>query len=44
MDRDSTANKYLNNKFHRISDAKIKKGLFVGPKVRELTQDVKFED
>jgi len=26
-----------------MSDAKIKEGLFVGPKIRELKQDVKFE-
>ena len=28
----------------RRSDAKIKEGVFVGPQVRHLTQDVKSED
>jgi hypothetical protein len=35
---------YLKNKFPRISDSKIKEGVFVGPQIRELIQDVKFED
>ena len=35
---------YLKNKFPRISDYKIKEGVFVGPQIRELIQDVKFED
>ena len=32
------------NKLPRISDAKIKEGVFVGPQIRELIQDVNFED
>jgi hypothetical protein len=43
MDRNNTAFKYLKNKFPRISDAKIKEGVFVGPQIRELKLDVKFE-
>jgi hypothetical protein len=35
---------YLRNKFPRISDAKIKEGVFFGPQIRGLIQDVKFED
>jgi hypothetical protein len=35
---------YLKNKFLRISEAKIKEGIFVGPHIRQLIQDVKFED
>jgi hypothetical protein len=35
---------YLKNTFRRISDAKIKEGVIVGPQIRELIQDVKFED
>jgi len=35
---------YLKNRFPRISDYKIKEGVFVGPQIRELIQDVKFED
>jgi hypothetical protein len=44
MDQNSAGFMYLKNKFPRISDAKIKKGVFVGPQLRELIQDVKFED
>ena len=43
MDRNNTAFKYLKNKFPRINDAKIKEGIFVGPQIRELKLDVKFE-
>jgi hypothetical protein len=35
---------YFKNTFPRISDAEIKEGVFIGPEIRELTQDVKFED
>ena len=35
---------YLKNKFPRISDVKFKEGVFVEPQIRELIQDVKFED
>jgi hypothetical protein len=31
------------NKFPRKSDAEIKEWVFVGPQIRELKQDVKFE-
>jgi len=34
---------YLTNKLPRISDAKIKEGVCVGPQMRELIQDVKSE-
>lgn len=34
---------YLKNKFPKISDAKIKEGLFVGPQIRELMQDPDFD-
>ena len=30
------------NKFPKISDAKIKEGIFVGPQIRELMLDKKF--
>jgi hypothetical protein len=32
----------LTNKFPRIRDAKIKDGTFVGPRMKELIEDVKF--
>jgi hypothetical protein len=35
---------YLTNKFPRISDAKIKEEVSVGPKITEIIQDVKSED
>ena len=34
---------YLKTKFPRISDAKIKEGVNVGPQIRELIQDAKFK-
>jgi len=30
--------------FSRIRDAKIKDGIFVGPQIGDLIQNVKFED
>jgi pyridoxine/pyridoxamine 5'-phosphate oxidase len=35
---------YLKNKFSRKSEANIKEGVFAGPQIRELIQDVKFKD
>jgi hypothetical protein len=34
---------YLKHKFPRLSDAKIKEGIFVGPQIRELINDEQFE-
>jgi hypothetical protein len=44
MDQNSAGFIYLKNKFPRINDAEIKEGVFVGCQIRELVQDVKFED
>jgi hypothetical protein len=44
MDGHSAGFMYLKNKFPRISDAKIKEGVFVGLQIRELKQNVKAED
>jgi hypothetical protein len=44
MDQNSAGFMYLKNTFPRISDAKIKAGVLVGPQVRELIKDIKFED
>jgi hypothetical protein len=44
MDQNSAGFMYLKNKFPRIIDAKIKEGEFVGPQIRELIQEVRFED
>jgi len=35
---------YLKEKFPRESDSKIKEGIFVGPQIRGLIRDGKFED
>lgn len=43
MDQNSTRLTYLKNQFPTTSDAKIKEVLFVGPQIRKLKQEVKFE-
>ena len=35
---------YLKEKFPRVSDSKIKEGIFVGPQIRALIRDGNFED
>ena len=44
MGQNSAGFIYLKNTFPRISDAKIKEVVFVGPQVRKLIQDIKSED
>jgi hypothetical protein len=44
MDKNGTGFMYLKLKFLRLSDAKIKEGIFVGPQVRELIKDEQFEE
>lgn len=43
MDRHGEGFHYLKRKFPKISDAKIKEGIFVGPQIRELMKDSQFE-
>jgi hypothetical protein len=43
MDQDGQGFLYLQGKFPRISNAKIKEGIFIGPKIRELMKDQDFE-
>jgi hypothetical protein len=43
MDRDGQSFLYLRRKFPRISDAKIKEGIFIGPQFRELMKGQDFE-
>jgi hypothetical protein len=43
MDRDGPAFRYLSEKFHTLSEAKIKEGIFIGPQIRELIKDIKFD-
>ena len=35
---------YVRNKFPNVSDAKIKEGIFIGPQIRELMQDKRFDE
>jgi hypothetical protein len=44
MDQNRAGFMCLQNRFSRISDATIKKQMFIRPQIRELIQDVKFED
>jgi hypothetical protein len=44
MDKNSAGFHYVKEKFPHVSDAKIKEGIFVGPQIRALTRDEKFED
>ena len=44
MDQKSARLMYLKNKSPRISDAKIKEGIYFGPQIRELIQYVQYED
>ena len=42
LDHDKPAFQYLQTKFPKISDAKIKEGILVGPQIRELMLDETF--
>ena len=44
MDKTGRRFEYVRNKLPNVSDAKIKEGIFIGPQVRELTQDKQFDD
>ena len=44
MDQNSVGLMYFKNTFPRIGDVKTKEGVFVGPQVRELIQNIKFEE
>jgi len=43
MNKDGDGFLYLMNKFPRISEAKIKEGIFVGPQIRKVMQESTFE-
>ncbi len=43
MDKTDQAFKYLTSKFPRLSNAKIKEGVFIGPQIRELLRDIEFD-
>ena len=42
LNPDGATFKYLEEKFPKISEAKIKAGIFVGPQIRELFRDTQF--
>lgn len=43
MNREGQAFKYIREKFSKLSDAKVKEGIFVGPQIRELVRDPAFD-
>lgn len=43
MDKKGGGFLYLKEKFPKISNAKIKEGIFVGPQIRKLMKDNSFE-
>jgi len=44
VDKTGRGFKYVRNKFPKVSDAKIKEGIFIGPHIRELMQDKQFDE
>lgn len=44
MDKSGVGFNYLKVKFPRISDAKIKGGIFIGPQIREIMSDNHFDE
>lgn len=44
LDRTGRGFLYLKQKFPRVSEAKIKEGIFVGPQIRELMKNSEFDD
>ena len=44
LDKNCAELYYLKEKFPRVSDSKIEEGIFVGPQIRALIGDGKFED
>ena len=43
LDKTKAGFKYLYEKFPRLSEAKIKEGVFLGPQIRELLRDCNFD-
>jgi hypothetical protein len=44
MNQDGEAFKYLRAKFPRLSEAKVKEGIFVGPQIRDILKDPAFDE
>ena len=43
MNREEAAVTYLREKFPRLSETKLKQGIFIGPQIRELIKDEYFD-
>ena len=43
VDKSGRAFQYLRAKFQRLSEAKLKEGIFIGPQIRNLLDDAVFE-
>lgn len=43
MDKNGAGFTYLKQKFPKISETKIKEGIFIGPQIRELLKDLEFQ-
>jgi len=44
MDKPGRGFEYAKNKFPNVSYAKIKRGIFIGPQIREPMQDKQFDE
>ena len=42
MDREGQAFAYLMNKFPKLSEVRVKEGIFIGPQIWEIMQDLDF--
>ena len=43
MDKTGAGFLYLRRKFPRMTEAKVKEGVFIGPQIRQLLQDSEFD-
>ena len=43
MNQEEAAFTYLQEKFPRLSEAKLKEGIFIGPQIRDLIKDEYFD-
>jgi len=43
MNQEEAAFTYLREKFPRLSEAKLKEGIFIGPQIRDLIKDEYFD-
>jgi hypothetical protein len=43
MNQEADAFSYLREKFPKLSEAKLKEGVFIGPQIRDLIKDEYFD-